>query len=91
MQSEKASPFNDDITSSKIMQETVAIWVRMTLKNRIKSIFRSDNTNCKNDIQLMFDELRVNKLPLTPTGVMSEANSGIALHKVHSSDSFSAL
>ena len=40
-------------------------------------VLSSDETNCKNDIQLfhqLFDELSVNRdLPLTPPGVMSEA------------------
>ena len=40
-------------------------------------VLSSDNTNCKNDIQLfhqLFDELSVlQRLPLTPPGAMSEA------------------
>ena len=52
-------------------------------------VLSSDNTNCKNDIQLfpqLFDETKSQwRLPLTPTSVMSEANSGMTLHTlVHS-------
>ena len=54
-------------------------------------VLSSDNTNCKNDIQLfhqLFDEL--NRLPLTPPGVKSTTNSGMTLHSlVLISDSFS--
>ena len=57
-------------------------------------VLPSDNTNYKNDIQLflqLFDEHKVNRrLPLTLTGVMSEANSGMTIHTlVLSSGSFS--
>ena len=57
-------------------------------------VLSSDETNCKNDIQLfhqLFDELSVNRgLPLTPPGVMSEANSGMTvLSLVPTSDNFS--
>ena len=57
-------------------------------------VLSSDNTNCKNDIQLfhqLFDELSVHTgLPLTPPGVKSTANSGMTLHSlVLISDSFS--
>ena len=57
-------------------------------------VLSSDNTNCKNDIQLfhqLFDELSVSqRLPLTPPGVKSTANSGMTLHSlVLISDSFS--
>ena len=57
-------------------------------------VLSSDNTNCKNDIQLfhqLFDELSVHhRLPLTPPGVKSTANSGMTLHSlVLISDSFS--
>ena len=47
-------------------------------------VFSSGNTDCKDDIQLflqLFDEHRVNRrLPLTLTGVMSDANSGMTIH-----------
>ena len=56
---------------SKIEKEHVihvAIWVRMTLSAKIELnpsfVLSSDETNCKNDIQLfhqLFDELRVNR------------------------------
>ena len=57
-------------------------------------VLPSDNTNYKNDIQLflqLFDEHKVNRrLPLTLTGIMSEANSGMTIHTlVLSSGSFS--
>ena len=57
-------------------------------------VLSSDNTNCKNDIQLfhqLFDELSVYRdLPLTPPDVMSEANSRMTIHSlVLSSDSLS--
>ena len=45
-------------------------------------VLSSDNTNCKNDIQLfhqLFDELR---LPLTPPGVMSKANRRMTIHSL---------
>ena len=44
-------------------------------------VLSSDNTNCKNDIQLfhqLFDEAKcLQRLPLTPPGAMSEANSSL--------------
>ena len=57
-------------------------------------VLSSDNTNCKNDIQLfhqLFDELKcLQRLSLTPPGVKSEANSGMTIHSlVLISDSFS--
>ena len=51
-------------------------------------VLSSNNTNCKNDIQLLcqlFDELSVHTdYPLTPPGAMSEANSGMTIHKFSS-------
>ena len=56
-------------------------------------ILSSDNTNCKNDIQLfpqLFDELRVNGA-LTLTGVRRKQTWNDTSHISPLSDSFSSL